>query len=36
MFNVQSGDVLYRVRLRIDQPDPGFKWGMTVEIAFAP
>ncbi len=36
MFNVQSGDVLYRVRLRVDQPDPGFKWGMTVEIAFAP
>jgi multidrug efflux pump subunit AcrA (membrane-fusion protein) len=36
MFNVQSGDVLYHVRLRVDQPDPGFKWGMTVEIAFAP
>ncbi len=36
MFNLQSGDVLYRVRLRVDQPDPSFKWGMTVEIAFAP
>jgi multidrug efflux pump subunit AcrA (membrane-fusion protein) len=36
MFNVQSGDVLYHVRLRVDQPDPGFKWGMTVEIAFNP
>jgi HlyD family secretion protein len=36
MFNVQSGDVLYHVRLHVDQPDPGFKWGMTVEIAFAP
>jgi multidrug efflux pump subunit AcrA (membrane-fusion protein) len=36
MFNVKSGDVLYHVRLRVDQPDPGFKWGMTVEIAFAP
>jgi multidrug resistance efflux pump len=36
MFNVQSGDVLYRVHLRVDQPDPSFKWGMTVEIAFAP
>ena len=36
MFNLQSGDVLYRVRLRVDQPDPSFKWGMTVEIAFIP
>jgi multidrug efflux pump subunit AcrA (membrane-fusion protein) len=36
MFDVKSGDVLYHVRLRVDQPDPGFKWGMTVEIAFAP
>jgi multidrug efflux pump subunit AcrA (membrane-fusion protein) len=36
MFNVQSGDVLYHVRLHVDQPDPNFKWGMTVEIAFAP
>jgi multidrug efflux pump subunit AcrA (membrane-fusion protein) len=36
MYNVQSGDVLYHVRLRVDQPDPGFKWGMTVEITFAP
>ncbi len=36
MFSEKSGDVLYHVRLRIDQPDPGFKWGMTVEIAFTP
>jgi multidrug resistance efflux pump len=36
MFNVQSGDVLYHVRLLVDQPDPSFRWGMTVEIAFAP
>lgn len=35
-FNVKSGDVLYHVRLRVDQPDPGFKWGMTVEITFNP
>jgi HlyD family secretion protein len=35
-FNLKSGDVLYHVRLRVDQPDPGFKWGMTVEIAFNP
>ncbi len=36
MFNLQSGDVLYSVRLLVDQPDPSFKWGMTVEIAFIP
>jgi len=36
MFNVQAGDVLYKVRLRVDQPDPAFRWGMTVEITFNP
>ncbi len=36
MFQVQSGDVLYHVRLRVDQPDPSFRWGMTVEVAFDP
>jgi multidrug resistance efflux pump len=36
MFNVQAGDVLYQVRLRVDQPDPKFRWGMTVEITFNP
>ena len=36
MFNVQAGDVLYKVRLLIDQPDPSFHWGMTVEVTFAP
>jgi HlyD family secretion protein len=36
MFNVQAGDVLYKVRLHVDQPDPMFRWGMTVEITFNP
>lgn len=36
MFNVQAGDVLYKVRLLVDQPDPKFRWGMTVEVTFAP
>jgi multidrug efflux pump subunit AcrA (membrane-fusion protein) len=36
MFNLQAGDVLYKVRLRVDQPDPAFRWGMTVEITFNP
>jgi multidrug efflux pump subunit AcrA (membrane-fusion protein) len=35
-FYLQAGDVLYKVRLRIDQPDPRLKWGMTVETTFNP
>jgi multidrug efflux pump subunit AcrA (membrane-fusion protein) len=35
-FYVQAGDILYKVRLRMDQPDPDFRWGMTVEITFNP
>ena len=35
-FYVQAGDILYKVRLQVDQPDPGFRWGMTVEISFNP
>ena len=35
-FNVQAGDVLYKVRLLVEQPDSHLKWGMTVEITFNP
>jgi multidrug efflux pump subunit AcrA (membrane-fusion protein) len=35
-FNVQAGDVLYTVRLLVEQPDPRLKWGMTVETTFNP
>jgi len=35
-FYVQAGDVLYKVRLHVDQPDPNFRWGMTVEVTFNP
>jgi len=35
-FYVQAGDVLYKVRLHVDQPDPAFRWGMTVEVTFNP
>jgi multidrug resistance efflux pump len=31
---VQAGDVIYTVRLRVEEPDPQMKWGMTVEVAF--
>jgi multidrug efflux pump subunit AcrA (membrane-fusion protein) len=33
-FSVQSGDILYQVRLRVADPDPAFRWGMTVEVEF--
>ena len=35
-FYIQAGDILYKVRLHVDQPDPNFRWGMTVEISFNP
>jgi hypothetical protein len=36
MFTVQSGDILYKVRLLVEQPDPQLRWGMTVETTFNP
>jgi len=36
MFYVSAGDVLYHVRLKLDQTDPALRWGMTVEVDFAP
>ncbi|MFZ2096656.1 MAG: efflux RND transporter periplasmic adaptor subunit [Anaerolineales bacterium] len=36
MFYVSAGDVLYHVRLKLNQPDPALRWGMTVEVDFAP
>lgn len=33
---VQSGDVLYTVRIAADDVDPQVRWGMTVEVVFAP
>ena len=32
----QSGDVIYTVRVKADKVDPRLKWGMTVEVHFAP
>ena len=31
---VQGGDVIYTVRIQIDEVDPRVKWGMTVEVTF--
>jgi HlyD family secretion protein len=36
MFYVSAGDVLYHVRLKLGQTDPALRWGMTVEVDFAP
>jgi multidrug resistance efflux pump len=35
-FSYQAGDILYKVRLRVEEPDPLLKWGMTVETTFNP
>jgi multidrug resistance efflux pump len=31
---LQGGDVLYTVRIRVDEVDPRVRWGMTVELTF--
>ena len=31
---LQSGDVIYRVRIQAENVDPRVKWGMTVEVTF--
>jgi multidrug resistance efflux pump len=33
-FTQSGGDVLYTVRIRVDDTDPRLKWGMTVEAIF--
>jgi multidrug efflux pump subunit AcrA (membrane-fusion protein) len=30
----QAGDIIYTVRLKVNEPDPKMKWGMTVEVTF--
>lgn len=31
----QGGDVLYTVKIKLDDTDPALRWGMTVEVVFA-
>jgi len=31
---LQGGDVLYTVRIQVDEVDPRVRWGMTVEVRF--
>ncbi len=33
-FYVQGGDILYRVKIRLEEKDPRVLWGMTVEVTF--
>jgi len=33
---VQGGDVIFTVRIKADDVDPRLKWGMTVQVTFAP
>ncbi len=33
--NIQGGDILYEVRIRMVDIDPDWRWGMTVEVTFS-
>jgi multidrug resistance efflux pump len=33
-YSERSGDVLYTVRIKLDQVDAKLRWGMTVQVAF--
>jgi len=35
-FKSQGGDILYTVRIKVDDLDPRMRWGMTVEVTFEP
>ena len=35
-FISQGGDILYRVKIKVDEMDPRALWGMTVEVTFEP
>jgi len=35
-FKSQGGDILYTVRIKVDDVDPRMRWGMTVEVTFEP
>ena len=33
-YTQQGGDILYAVKIRVENPDPRLRWGMTVEATF--
>ena len=34
VFEEKRGDITYTVKIRLDNPDPRLRWGMTVEVSF--
>lgn len=34
VFEEKRGDITYTVKIRLDNPDPRLRWGMTVEVTF--
>jgi multidrug resistance efflux pump len=34
-YTSKSGDIMYEVKIRLDETDPQLRWGMTVEANFA-
>ncbi len=34
VFGERAGDIVYRVRISLDESDPRLRWGMTVEARF--
>ena len=35
-FTTQAGDILYTVKIALDETDAPLRWGMTVEVTFEP
>ena len=35
-YKSQGGDILYTVRIKVNDLDPRMRWGMTVEVTFEP
>ncbi len=35
-FLAQGGDILYKVKIKVDSIDPRMLWGMTVQVTFEP
>ena len=35
-YKSQGGDILYTVRIKVNDVDPRMRWGMTVEVTFEP
>ncbi|MEA2008150.1 MAG: efflux RND transporter periplasmic adaptor subunit, partial [Chloroflexota bacterium] len=33
-FKTQAGDIVYTVKIRLDESNPALRWGMTVEATF--